>query len=343
MPRITFASTVKSAIIVCLFILIFTFENCDFCFSAKGFAVKFLICGLIILIGSFYSTKKFISTENLIFNIESQPILELHEAKDGLPFSGYGMIKTNNNQFLISPFSQTKCVYYHAIKEQYVKSGKSHHWVIVANLVNFVPFYLTDKKGRLKIDLTNLDQDFSGYRLPPRPRFIPDPKHSEIEALPAVKKQTSDNIRLTEYVLIPDIKVFAYGMVNKRDNELVLHETAKHPLIISFKTKERFIEEFYKGSSLTYLVHFLLAVGFTFIIIALNLFLSYPWLFYLLVLGNSAILAGMIFSIFNRLVTLKQRALTSLSNLEVELKRRTDLIPQIVEVVKQYTHHEQEL
>src|SRR6478609_3785874 len=44
--------------------------------------------------------------------------------------------------------------------------------------------------------------------------------------------------------------------------------------------------------------------------------------------------------IYNRLVTLKNRYLNAFSQIEVQLKRRYDLIPNLVETVKGYMAHE---
>lgn len=49
-----------------------------------------------------------------------------------------------------------------------------------------------------------------------------------------------------------------------------------------------------------------------------------------------------IVSIYNRLVTLKQRYLNAFSQIEVQLKRRYDLIPNLVETAKAYMTHERE-
>ncbi len=48
-------------------------------------------------------------------------------------------------------------------------------------------------------------------------------------------------------------------------------------------------------------------------------------------------------SIFNRLVTLKNRCQEAWSDIDVQLKRRYDLIPNLVETVKGYATHENEL
>lgn len=60
------------------------------------------------------------------------------------------------------------------------------------------------------------------------------------------------------------------------------------------------------------------------------------WIF-LLVL---AALVGFAIVAYNRLVGLRQRAESAWSDIDVQLKRRTELIPNLVEVVKGYAAHE---
>lgn len=54
------------------------------------------------------------------------------------------------------------------------------------------------------------------------------------------------------------------------------------------------------------------------------------------------ILLLIVVSIFNRFVTLKNKAKNAFASIDVMLKKRYDLIPTLVNTVKGYMHHEQE-
>lgn len=55
------------------------------------------------------------------------------------------------------------------------------------------------------------------------------------------------------------------------------------------------------------------------------------------------LLAGWLIMLFNRLITLRNRTDEAWSDIEVQMKRRYDLIPNLVESVKGYAKHESQL
>jgi len=63
-------------------------------------------------------------------------------------------------------------------------------------------------------------------------------------------------------------------------------------------------------------------------------------LFTLIILGIVALGVLIFFSYFNRFGVLGNRIDNSLSQIDVQLKRRADLIPNLIETVKGYTKHE---
>jgi len=66
-------------------------------------------------------------------------------------------------------------------------------------------------------------------------------------------------------------------------------------------------------------------------------------IFLYIVLAIVAIVVLWLIFIFNRLVVLRMRAREALSDIDVQLKRRFDLIPNLVETVRGYMNHEKEV
>lgn len=61
------------------------------------------------------------------------------------------------------------------------------------------------------------------------------------------------------------------------------------------------------------------------------------------ILGIIALIAVVMIVIYNRLVALRQTRNNAFSDIDVQLKQRYDLVPQLVETVKGYASHEQEV
>jgi LemA protein len=62
-----------------------------------------------------------------------------------------------------------------------------------------------------------------------------------------------------------------------------------------------------------------------------------------IILGFAVIVAGYVWMTYNSLITLRERIREALSSIDVQLKRRTDLIPNLIETVKGYAKHEKEI
>ena len=70
--------------------------------------------------------------------------------------------------------------------------------------------------------------------------------------------------------------------------------------------------------------------------------MSGVWITLLVLLGAIVVLFAILVGIYNRLVALKNRYKNGFSQIEVQLKRRYDLIPNLVETAKGYMQHERE-
>ncbi|MBD3389909.1 LemA family protein [Candidatus Micrarchaeota archaeon] len=62
-----------------------------------------------------------------------------------------------------------------------------------------------------------------------------------------------------------------------------------------------------------------------------------------LLLGGAVVVAGVFFYVYNRLVTLKNRVDNAWAQIDVQLKKRNDLVPNLVNTVKGYAKHEKQL
>lgn len=62
----------------------------------------------------------------------------------------------------------------------------------------------------------------------------------------------------------------------------------------------------------------------------------------LILLGLIVLLVGVVISIYNALVGLRNQVKEAWAQVDVQLKRRFDLIPNLMETVKGYMHHERE-
>ena len=60
----------------------------------------------------------------------------------------------------------------------------------------------------------------------------------------------------------------------------------------------------------------------------------------IVIVGLLVVLAGYVIGVYNKLVNARNKVDNQFSQIEIQLKRRADLIPNLVETVKGYTKHE---
>jgi len=349
MERISSGKALATAATAAFIILILAGEDCDECFEPSVMALKAIAAGLAVICIAMYYHYKFLGIEKILFCVDRQPVLSAAMATEGVPYSSEGTLVPIET--MISPIAKRECVYYHLIKERWEKQGKHEKWVIKENVMAYKPFYVEDKSGRLLVDAMNVDHDFSEVILPITNSKMPNHLNSEIDAVPAVlrreykvvKKLAADEKwRESEFILEPNQRIFVYGMVFKKDGEDVLREDERCPLIISRKNKERYLSEFFKGPSLWYFSNAIIVMGWILLMLGIAYFL--PGLFLPGVLVGIAIVCIQTpFKIYNRLVLLRERAKNSASEIDIQLKKRADLLPRLIEVVRGYAKHEKEL
>ena len=270
--------------------------------------------------------------------------METNEATESVSFAGEGTIVADNT--IESYYNKVKCVYYHSILEKLTGSGKNRKWEVVRNVTEAIPFYLEDDRGRLRIDVRNMDEDSSGHKITYDNKDKKDHKYSEIDTVAVLSKKSFKEKRVkyrkSEYVLEPNTKGFVYGYVEEDKEGLVLREHQDHPLIISRKTHQAFKKEFSKGKNIIYFVHVLVFIGFSITLLALSSYKFAPYELFIALIGVGAIIifGSVIFTMYNRIVLLRNRLFNTWSNIDTELKRRHNLIPRLVASVKGMASHE---
>ena len=70
--------------------------------------------------------------------------------------------------------------------------------------------------------------------------------------------------------------------------------------------------------------------------------MGFAMIFVVVILGVALVFGVMLVGIFNKLVTYRNRYKNGFAQIEVQLKRRYDLIPNLVETAKGYMSHERE-
>jgi hypothetical protein len=262
---------------------------------------------------------------------------------------------------LTSFLAETSCVYYsYQIEERWSRTvttteddGKGgtrtvtrqeSGWTTVATETESTPFYVQDDTGSI---LVRPD----GARIEALGVF--DQQCSRWDALyygkgPANGVMDSDGVRrFTETAIPLQAPLFLVGQARERQ-DIVAPEIAADPNASEFLISIRSEEEVSGGlGGQIWLFFFLGAVTAPGGHVASSFMMHHemPPLLILLFIGEFflyalAWLIGWLVTAFNSLVELRQRVEQGWGQVDIQLKRRHDLIPNLVDVVKGYRDHE---
>lgn len=219
-------------------------------------------------------------------------------------------------------------------------------WTTVANGGEMIPFFIQDDEGLVLVQP-------DGAKVEPVTVF--DEKCGRGDPLyyakgPEGSVSDSDHVRRFQECAIPlRAELFVMGQARERA-EVVAAEIAadqEAPLFLISTRTEKQVSQGYKGSFWGWgSFGFVLAVaGFVIADLATHADIDPRWPVFVLVGAGYLFAAalGWTWLAFNSLVDLRQRVRQAWAQVDVQLKRRHDLIPNLIEMVKGYGDYEKNL
>jgi hypothetical protein len=272
------------------------------------------------ILGSFFGFRR-IKTKRYIENVPTS-------LSSGLaygPAELKGKLELVEDKTLQGPLTKKPCSYYRYLVTEKRRSGKKTRTVVIEDRNERVPFYCRDAEGSTLVN----------------------PEGAEIHA--AVKKTRRSGRRTyTEWNLAPDDELYLLGSaviepVRGDTLQLADGDNDGFPFLISYQSEADTM------LSQSRLGLFLISCGFSGIIMLVLLLFastgSYAATDFLAssLTAPSFLVFSMVALMFNDLVFLRNRVKRAWANIEVSLKKRVDLIPNLESMVKAYLEHEKEL
>ncbi|WP_151702384.1 LemA family protein [Nitrincola alkalilacustris] len=255
--------------------------------------------------------------------IENLPTTPLNGIAYGLTeVVGFAQLPTGR-ELLKGPLTGRDCLGYLYRVEERRSSGKKEKWVTIQYDAELHPLWLTEEEGKAHVEIL--------------------PRSSEIIMRKPVSK-IEGNHRYTETVIEPGAELYVLGpaLVAEERAELQIRAgEEQEPFIISDLSEQEVMLMKVQGG-----FAWLTASLIGGVMLALGLagtwgsFGALPWLLCAM-MPLFYLLTALGILMYNDLVFLRQRARKTLANIEVSLKKRSDLIPALEKVAKTYLQHEQ--
>jgi hypothetical protein len=266
--------------------------------------------------------------------------------------------RAESDQPLTSYLAAKQCVLYSWKVEEHwsrtvttmtSKGMQTRHesgWTTVAKNDVLPPFYLKDDMGIIRI----VPQ---GAEIQDLQIFSKTCKHADplyFSKGPLQEIANSDHERrFVETAILLHSNLYVMGQARERA-DMVAAEIAKDkkaPIFLISTRTEKQISSSLSGGFWGWMIAGLLAaVGGVWIgNLVLNPGMPQAWPPFVIAAGGYLLIIalGWVWTVFNSLVNLQQRVKQGWSQVDIQLKRRNDLIPNLVQVVEGYAAHEQGL
>ena len=263
--------------------------------------------------------------------------------------------RAESDQPLTSYLSAKQCVLYRWKVEEHwsrttvsmtSKGMQTRHesgWTIVAKGDVIPTFYLKDDSGVIRIVPQGAEiqdtQIFNKTCKRADPLYFTKGPQYEIA-------NSDHERRFVETAILLHANLYVMGQARERE-DIVAAEIAKDksaPVFLISTRTEKQISSGLGGGFWAFMILGLLAAagGILFGNLALNPGIPQAWPPYAIAVGGYLIIIalGWIWTVFNSLINLRQRVKQGWSQVDIQLKRRNDLIPNLVQVVEGYAAHE---
>jgi hypothetical protein len=233
------------------------------------------------------------------------------------------LVAEDSDKLLAGPLSGMPCTWYHYVVEEKRGSGKNASWHVIEDKIGKQPFYCEDDEGRIRV-------------FPGRAECIT--RH--------IEKERRGRKRYREERLAPDDDLYILGKARldkTRGDSLVFSHDKSSPYLIANISEEAVMyRKAGTGFFLMSLTLSALFLGAMLLTGSEGQMSSVDFLLAALIAPLFMVLAVIVL-MYNDLIFLKQRCDRNWANIQVSLKKRADLVPQLESVVKKYLAHESDL
>ncbi|MEE2948146.1 MAG: LemA family protein [Verrucomicrobiota bacterium] len=274
--------------------------------------------GLVAISGTFVGFRK-IKEKRYIENIPTSLSTGLAYG----PAEIQGTVE-RKSKTLTGPLSDAPCVQYHYVVKEKRGSGKKAKWVTITNQTQLIDFYCRDSEGIVPVNLDG----------------------AEIHTRHSLSRR-SGRRRYSETSIRIDDPLYVLGTAvideSTGDRLMIAKGKNKFPLITTNYTETELMGRKSRRGlfGLNLGLNGFVLVGFGLLGAAAS-YAATDFLFASLI--APLFLAGCFVGLmYNDLVFVRNRVLRAWSNIGVSLKKRADLIPNLVKIAKEYLKHEKQL